>query len=123
MKQHSVKPKQVEVSKLAFSNTLSATKESAISDEFFAGDENLGRQKLRPICWELINFLSTSVQKFTVLVWVKFESRKSFFFKRDIKKKKKNANDLAKIKNYSLNSPDKNWSYHDLFQVNWLVQT
>ena len=40
---------------------------------------------------EVINFLSTCVQKFAVLIWVKFESgkktSKSFFFKTDILKK------------------------------------
>ena len=52
-----------------------------------------------------MNFLLTCVKKFTVLIWVKFESgkktRKSFFFKRDISKKKKKKK-LTRIKNYSL---------------------
>ena len=42
---------------------------------------------------EVTNFLSTCVQKFTVLIWVNLESgkktRKNFFFKRDILKKKR----------------------------------
>ena len=50
---------------------------------------------------EVIIFLKTCVQKFTVFIWLKFESgkknKKRFFFKRDILKK--NTNKLTRIKN------------------------
>ena len=52
-----------------------------------------------------ITFSVNMCPKFTVLLWVKFESgkktRKFFFFKRDILKK--NTNNLTRIKIYSLN--------------------
>ena len=72
-------------------------------------DENLMPTKIKGhfinlLKREVTNFLSICTQKFTVFIWVKFKSgkksKKSFFLKRDILKKK---NNLARIKNYSLN--------------------
>ena len=61
-------------------------------------DENLMPTKIKGhfinlLKREVTNFLSICTQKFTVFIWVKFKSgkksKKSFFLKRDILKKKK----------------------------------
>ena len=65
---------------------------------------------------EVINFLSTCVQKFTLFIWVKFESgkktRNSCLFKWDILKK--NTNNLTRTKNNYLN---RFWIFSYIFSL------